>query len=96
MEPSVRAFRLTAASILALAATLVVVAVLPVSWRTVAFLVGLAAVGALGIGGGTIGRRALQAGAPHPGRTIAVSIVGLTLGATATISAALGLLSLVG
>lgn len=96
MEPSVRAFRLTAASILALVTTLVVVAILPVSWRTVAFLVGLAVAGALGIAGGMIGRRALQAGAPHPGRTVAVSIVGLTLGVTAAISAVLGVLSLVG
>ena len=55
----------------------------------------MSAVAALGIAGGLIGRRALQEGTPHTGRTILVSIVGLTVGVTAGLSVVLALGSLV-
>jgi hypothetical protein len=91
-----RANRLSAASLGALLGTAGVLAMLPVGWRGPALLAGLLAVAALGIVGGMAGRRALQAGAaPHPGRTIAVSIAGLTLGATAGVVAVLAAMSLV-
>jgi hypothetical protein len=91
-----RANRLSAASLGALLGTVGVLGVLPAGWRGPALLAGLVAVAAFGIVGGLAGRRALQAGtAPHPGRTIAVSIAGLTLGATAAILAVLAAMSLV-
>ena len=82
-----RGARLTIAAVLGVPLTAVVVGSLPLGWRTVAYVLALVLIGACGVVGGWSSRTALQQGAPHPIRTIAVSVVGLTIGVTAGILA---------
>jgi hypothetical protein len=82
-----RGARLTLASVLGVPLTAVVVGSLPLGWRTVAYVLALTLVAGCGLVGGWTSRTALQQGAPHPVRTIAVSVVGLTIGLTAGIFA---------
>ena len=90
------AFRLTLACLLAVPVSIALVGLLPVGGRGAGLFVSMLTVAALGIAGGLVGRRALQEGTAHTGRTIVVSIVGLTVGVTAAISVLLALTSLVG
>jgi hypothetical protein len=86
-----RGARLTLAAVLGIPVTALVVGSLPLGWRTVAYLVALTAIAACGLVGGWSSRVALQQGAPHPIRTIAVAVVGLTVGVTAAILGATAL-----
>ena len=95
IPPGTLAFRLTLGCLLAVPVSIAIVGFLPRGWRGAGLLVSMSAVAASGIAGGLIGRRALQEGTPHTGRTIVVSIVGLTIGVTAGLSVILALGSLV-
>ncbi len=88
-----RGARLTVAAALGLPLTAVVVGSLPLGWRRVAYVAALAAIAVCGIAGGWAARAALLRGVPRTARTVAVAIIGLTIGVTAGIVLILGLVS---
>jgi spore maturation protein SpmA len=88
-------FWLAIAGIALLPVTLAAIGASPQRARATVFLLGLVATAAVSICGGVLCRRALSAGTSHTMRAIAGGVVGLVVGATATMFAFWSLVGIV-
>jgi len=88
-------FWLAIAGVALLPVTLAAIGASPQGARATVFLLGLAATAAVSIWGGVLCRRALSAGTSHTARAIAGGVLGLVVGATATMFAFWSLIGIV-